>query len=66
MAMFGELGLSERGARLERTSAIVGREVSSWSEVTADEADQVIDALRVVGLRAPVDEDYPPHPGDAA
>jgi hypothetical protein len=66
MAMFGELGLAERGARLERTSAIVGRDVSSWNEVTADEADQVIDALRVQGLRAPVDDDYPPHPGDAA
>lgn len=64
MAMFGELGLKERGARLERTSAIVGREVASWSDVTPDEADQVIDALRIV--QRDQSGDVPPHPGDDA
>lgn len=49
MALFGELGYGkeDRAARLARTSAIVGREVGSWSDVTDDEADQVVDALRM-------------------
>lgn len=47
MALFGKLGITDRDVRLARTSSIVGREVGSWNDVTADEADQVIDALRL-------------------
>lgn len=49
MAMFGELGFGkdDRVGRLAKTSGIVGREVGSWSDVTDDEADQVVDALRM-------------------
>jgi hypothetical protein len=48
-ALFGEIGLGgkdDRDARLKRTSSIVGHDVASSSDLTADEADQVIDALR--------------------
>lgn len=47
MAMFGELGLSERPARLAKTSSIVGHDVASWSDLSDDEADQVDAALRM-------------------
>lgn len=63
MAMFGELGLTDRAVRLKRTSSIVGHDVGSWSDVTADEADQVIDALRRE-LDKPPRDDIPPHPGE--
>jgi hypothetical protein len=66
MALFSELGYKD-DARHARTSAIIGRDVGSWKDVTFDERDQVIDALRLErDQRMPVDDDYPPHPGEAS
>lgn len=42
MALFGELGLAERDDRLQVTSAILGREVGSWTDVSPGEAERVI------------------------
>jgi hypothetical protein len=47
-ALFGEVGLGgddNRDDRLAFTSGILGHEVGSWTDVTADEAGRVIDAL---------------------
>lgn len=46
MALFGELGITDRDNRLYVTSQIVGRDVDSWKAVTAAEARTVIDQLR--------------------
>lgn len=43
MALFGELGLAEPDDRLQVTSAILGREVGSWTDdVSPSEAERVI------------------------
>lgn len=70
MAMFAELGLggdANRAARLARTSSIVGYDVASWKDVRPDDQEQVVAALELErSHRLPLDNDYPPHPGDAA
>ena len=45
MAMFGELGYASRDDRLVLTSAIVGRETTSWNDLNIDERRAVIDYL---------------------
>lgn len=45
MASFTETGITERADRLAATSALLGRPVESWTDVTRDEASTVIDAL---------------------
>lgn len=48
MATFGDLGLTgdeQRAARLALTSALIGREVTSYNEVTGQEASHLIDRL---------------------
>lgn len=45
MAQFGELGIKDRDDRLNVTSAIIGRPVDSWKEVSAAEAVKVSDDL---------------------
>jgi len=45
MALFDELGLGDRDDRLQVTSAIVGREVESWKDVSPAEAERVIAEL---------------------
>jgi hypothetical protein len=46
MALFGELDITDRQERLTATSAIVGRDITSWSGLTRDEASTVIDQLQ--------------------
>jgi hypothetical protein len=45
MAQFGELDIKDRDARLDVTSAILGRPVASWKEVTRAEASEVTEYL---------------------
>lgn len=45
MALFAEVGITERDDRLHATAALIGHSVSSWSECTRDEGSQVIDGL---------------------
>lgn len=45
MALFGELGITDRQERLDATSAFVGHDVESWTTLTRDEAGTVIDNL---------------------
>lgn len=45
MALFRELGLGARDDRLQITSAILGREVASWADVSPVEANRVIAEL---------------------
>lgn len=45
MALFGELGITDRAERLTRTGELAGRTVESWNDVTPDEAERVIAAL---------------------
>jgi hypothetical protein len=45
MALFGELGITDRAERLVRTGELVGRTVGSWNDVTPDEAERVLTAL---------------------
>lgn len=47
MALFNELGLGDRDDRLNVTSAILGRQVESWADVTPLEANRVISELIV-------------------
>lgn len=46
MALFGEAGITDRAERLALTSAYVGREVASWSDLTPAERSTVIDRLQ--------------------
>ena len=46
MALFGDLGITDRFDRLNVTSAILGRDVDSWNEVSRAEASSVIDELQ--------------------
>ena len=70
MAEFGEAGVVDRGARLAMTSAIIGRDVASWNDVSRDEATRVIDLLverRTAGdqaIAAAADPDTAPDPDD--
>ena len=45
MAGFGELNLTDRDDRLAFTSEVIGRDIASSSELTADEAKLVIDQV---------------------
>lgn len=45
MAMFGDLGITDRAERLKVTSQIVGRELSSANDMTRAETSKVIDEL---------------------
>jgi len=47
MALFAELGLADRDDRLQITSAILGREVESWTETSPVERNRVISELLV-------------------
>lgn len=47
MALFAELGLSDRDDRLAVTSTILGREVESWSDTSSIEKRRVVDELLV-------------------
>lgn len=48
MASFAEIGITERDDRLAATAALVGRQVSSWSDLTRAEGSTVIDGLERV------------------
>lgn len=55
--MFGDLGITDRAERLEFTSAIVGRVLTSSTELTRGDASRLIDHMaRELGEVAP-DED---------
>jgi hypothetical protein len=45
MAQFNAAGITERTDRLKATSAFIGRQASSWNELSRSEASTVIDAL---------------------
>lgn len=45
-ALLGERGITDRAARLAGISRVIRREIASTNDLTADEADQVIDSLR--------------------
>jgi|SRR5690554_1091185 len=45
MAGFGQVGIDDRGERLDVCSRLVGRQLSSANDLTMDEAKRVIDAL---------------------
>ena len=67
MACFGDLGVTDRDARLALTSQHVGREVSSWNDLTKEEAATVIDRLEAeaqASRPADNDEGLPGLPGD--
>lgn len=49
MALFSEHGLGEKPERLAYTSDVLGRTVTSWSEVSKAEAGKVIDSLDKAG-----------------
>jgi hypothetical protein len=50
---FAELGTTDRDDRLAMLSGILGRDVRSANELTADEASQVIEALAVMARERP-------------
>jgi hypothetical protein len=60
-ALFGEIGIRDRTARLALTSELAGRSVVSWNELSHIEAEQVCDALAArvatVAAVAPDDDD---------
>lgn len=45
MALFGELGITDKAERLKKSSEIVGRELASANDMTRDERRHLIDAL---------------------
>jgi hypothetical protein len=45
MALFTENGLDDRDDRIHATSAAIGRNITSWNDVTKTEAARVIDTL---------------------
>lgn len=47
MTLFGKLGLGDRDDRLNVTSAILGREIGSWSECSPVEQNRIISELQV-------------------
>lgn len=60
MASFTEQGITDRSDRLLATSALLGRAVESWSELSKSEASTVIDGLEQLKAGAvmfKVDED---------
>lgn len=48
MALFAENQLDDRDNRLHATAAVTGRPITSWSDVTRDEAAKVIDFLEAL------------------
>ena len=46
MALFNKCGMDVREVRLERVREIVGRNVTTCSELTKDEASAIIDVLQ--------------------
>jgi hypothetical protein len=48
MAAFGELGIVERDDRLAATTALIGRDITSWNDLNRTEASTVIDGLEKV------------------
>jgi hypothetical protein len=52
-ARFAELGIKDRGERLEYTVAVIGRPVSSSSELSYREAGLVLEALAAPPARSP-------------
>lgn len=78
MAAFGQVGISDRDERLDLTSRIVGRRLSSANELTSTEAGTLIETLEAAAdeqdpaghLRAtvagvPIDDDPGEQSGDA-
>lgn len=64
MAMFGELGITDRAERLKVTSQIVGRELSSANDLTGAETSRVIDELAARLEQAFERRDEEPPPED--
>jgi hypothetical protein len=52
MAVFGQLGISDRDERLQMSSKIVNRHVNSANELTKDEASALIDTLEQAAAQA--------------
>ena len=48
MALFGDVGITERDDRLAATTALVGHTVTSWTDLNRDEASTVINGLELV------------------
>lgn len=48
MALFTEVGITERDDRIAATSALIGRDVDSWNDLNRTEASTVIDGLEKV------------------
>ena len=68
MALFNELGITDRDDRLAATSAFVGHDVESWTTLTRDEAGSVIDQLERQAAEqrpAPNDDELPLLPDEA-
>lgn len=77
MAVFGQLGIDDRGERLEICSTITGRQLASANELTKQEAGTLIDMLedaasadnpqlRLAELTAPEADGAPLDGGEAA
>ena len=45
MAAFNEQNLGDRDDRIKATTAIIGRDITSWNDLTRGEASTVIDTL---------------------
>lgn len=63
MALFNEGGVTDRETRLQITIETIGREISSSSELTKDEAAKLIDRLERDIAEAPQDGDSQPPTG---
>jgi hypothetical protein len=63
MAMFRELGITDRAERIKVTSEIVGHEVSSANDMTSAEVSKVIDGL-TTRLENAFQRDAEPPPDD--
>ena len=48
MALFADIGITERDDRLAATNALLTRHVDSWNDVNRTEASTVIDGLEQV------------------
>jgi hypothetical protein len=64
-ASFNEFGVTDRDDRLEYTTQVVGRIISTSNELTKDEASQVIDQLKTDIAALPV-ATIDPEPPDGA
>lgn len=49
MAVFGELGIADRGERLDISSKVISRNLGSANELTVQEAKKLIDTLEEAG-----------------